>query len=60
MIKEINADRLEDPSCAFTQDGDKVAIKQLMVGGICIYSDHISIIVIYLSIQAFLMVIRHH
>jgi hypothetical protein len=36
MIKEFNADKLEEPSCAFTEAGDKVSIKWLMVGGICI------------------------
>jgi hypothetical protein len=34
VIKEINADRLEEPSCAFAQVGDKVTIKWLTVGGI--------------------------
>jgi hypothetical protein len=36
VIKTINVVRLVDPSCAFTQDEDEVAIKWLTVGGICI------------------------
>jgi hypothetical protein len=36
VIQAFNDDKLEEPSCAFTQDGDKVSIKWLMVGGICI------------------------
>jgi hypothetical protein len=36
VIKAFNVDKLEEPSCAFAQAGDKVSIKWLMVGGICI------------------------
>jgi hypothetical protein len=36
MIWAFNVDKMEEPSCAFTQAGDKVAIKWLMVEGICI------------------------
>jgi hypothetical protein len=36
VIQEFNEDKLEDPSCAFTQAGDKVAIKWLIVERICI------------------------
>jgi hypothetical protein len=35
-IKAFNDDKLEEPSCAFAQDGDKVSIKWLIVGEICI------------------------
>jgi hypothetical protein len=36
MIKEISGDRLVDPSCAFTQAIDDVAINWLILGGISI------------------------
>jgi hypothetical protein len=36
VIKAFNIDKMEDPSCAFAQFGDKVTIKWLTVGGICI------------------------
>jgi hypothetical protein len=36
MIQAFNVDKMEEPNCAFAQAGDKVAIKWLMVGGICI------------------------
>jgi hypothetical protein len=36
VIHEFNDDKMEEPSFSFTQDGDKVSIKWLMVGGIFI------------------------
>jgi hypothetical protein len=36
VIQAFNDDKLEEPSCAFAQAGDKVAIKWLTVGGIYI------------------------
>jgi hypothetical protein len=36
MIQAFNVDKLEEPNGAFTQAGDKVTIKWLMVEGICI------------------------
>jgi hypothetical protein len=36
VIQEFSDDKLEEPSFAFTHAGDKVTIKWLMVGGICI------------------------
>jgi hypothetical protein len=36
MMRVFNVDKLEKPSCAFAQARDKVSIKWLMVGRICI------------------------